>query len=209
MKTIFASLITVTLLGAAPCIAADRSDPQAYMKENFWENLYKEGGATFYCEKPFTKKSILIDEAYIYSDSWIRDHLMCGTPRQCRQGSELYQQMITDMHNVYPSQSRFELKRKNAKFEELGAGIPEESCGEKRSFLIIDPPQRIKGDIARALAYMHKKYNLPFVGVVEQFKRWNKLDPVSPEEADRNRRIKELQGNDNPYISDPNLMDSL
>ncbi len=210
MKNLLASLVISSACGvASAAIAADISDPQAYLKENFWEHLYKNGGSTFYCEKPFKKKSILIDEAYVYSDSWIRDHLMCGTPRQCRQGSEQYRKMITDMHNIFPAQSRFELKRKNAKFEELGAGVPVEKCGEKRSFLIIDPPDRIKGDIARAIVYMHQTYNLPFVGVLDQFKRWSRLDPVSDEEAQRNLRIKEVQGNDNPYVSDAKLMDTL
>ena len=209
-KTIASVISALTICAASSAYAIDNiADPQKYLKTYYWGDLYKGGGTTFYCNKPFKKKNVLVDESYIYSDSWIRDHLMCGTPRQCRKDNEQYKKMITDMHNIYPAKSRFELRRKNAKFEELGEEVPLESCGERRSFLIIDPPNAIRGDIARSLFYMHKTYSLPFVGFIDQLKRWHRLDPASPEEKERNNRIKALQGNDNPFITDPSLAETL
>jgi deoxyribonuclease-1 len=210
MKNITLPFLLSSLLLSMHAVAAnDAEDPKAWLKEHFWGNIYKNGGLTLYCKAPFKSKSIVIDEAYIYSDGWIRDSLNCGTPRQCRQNDEKYRKMVTDMHNIYPVQARFELKRKNAKFETIGADIPAEECGVKRSFNAIEPADDIKGDIARALFYMHKTYDLPFVGSLEQLKRWHTLDPVSPAEADRNRRISEIQGNGNFFISNPDEVKNL
>lgn len=210
MKKIFVlTMLLSSLLVSAQVYSADTEDPKTYLKENFWGNLYKEGGITFYCKAPFKGKSILIDEAYIYSDGWIRDELNCGSPRQCRQNDENYRKMVTDMHNIYPAQSRFELKRKNAKFESIGDAVATGECGIKRSFNIIDPADDIKGDIARAIFYMHKTYKLPIVGSLEQLKRWHHNDPVSTDEAERNRRISEIQGNGNVFITTPSAADEL
>ncbi|MCP5207531.1 MAG: endonuclease [Hahellaceae bacterium] len=208
-NTLFLTTILSSLVVSSSVTGADISDPKAYIKEHFWGNLYKDGGITFYCKEPFKGKSILIDEAYIYSDGWIRDELNCGSPRQCRQNSEDYRKMVTDMHNIYPAESRFELKRKNAKFEFIGDEVAAGDCGVKRSFNIIEPADDIKGDVARAIFYMHKTYNLPIVGSTGQLKRWHINDPVSPEEAERNRKISEIQGNGNVFITNPDEANNL
>lgn len=197
------TILISSLLVANQALAIDVDNPKKYLKENFWGNLYKEGGTTLFCNKSFKRKGILIDESYIYSDSWIRDELDCGSPRQCRKNDAKYRSMISDMHNIYPAQSRFELKRKGARFEELGTSIESGKCGIKRSFDLMEPAKEIKGDIARAIFYMHSTYSLPIVGSMEQLKRWHKIDPVSSEEAERNKRISEIQGNGNAFITSP------
>ncbi|ARU55931.1 endonuclease I [Oleiphilus messinensis] len=194
-------------INAAPPDRAPVDNPKSFLKTNFWGKLYEKGGTSFYCKKEFKKKSILYDESYIYSDSWIRDHLRCGTPRQCRKNSPDYRLMVTDMHNIFPAVSKIELNRRDAKFEELGDEIAIEECGIKRSFLIMEPADDIKGDIARAIFYMSKTYDLPLVGFTSQLKRWHQSDPASREEVLRNTRVMELQGNENPFITNSRLAD--
>lgn len=183
--------------------AQETSDPKRILEEYFWGMLYKDGGTTFYCDKPFSKKGILVTEGYIYSTSWIRDHLRCGTPQQCRDHNENYRRITSDLHNIVPADARLELERRNAKFEALPDSIQPDACGLKRSFQIIEPPDALKGDIARVLLYMSETYNLPIMGNLHQIKEWSRIDPPSPEEIDRNLRIKNIQGNENRFVSNP------
>ncbi len=185
------------------------TDPKETLKTHFWGDLYKNGGITFYCKKPFSKPSVLIQESYIYDTGLIRDHLRCGTPRQCRSDSEQYGRMASDLHNIVPADGKFELKRSNAKFEDLSDNVPESDCGTKRLFQVLEPPADVKGDIARAIFYMHATYNLPLIGNIDMLKRWHTQDPASKEEIERNRRIAEIQGNENPFITDPKFADTL
>src|SRR5690554_3618517 len=79
------------------------TDPESTLKDVFWGSLYKDGGETFFCNKAFSQKSILITEGYIYASSWIRDHLRCGTHRQCLETHQDYPQMVSDLHNIVPA----------------------------------------------------------------------------------------------------------
>ncbi|MCP5161541.1 MAG: endonuclease [Hahellaceae bacterium] len=203
------SVVLVSALSTSVVAQTKFSDPKETIKSYFWGELYKEGGTTFYCKKSFSKPSVLIQESYIYDTSWVRDHLRCGTPRQYRSDNELYGQIASDLHNIVPADGRFELKRKNAKFEDLGNHVAESECGTRRLFQVMEPPADVKGDIARAIFYMHATYNLPLIGNIDQLKRWHNQDPPSPEEIERNKRITEIQGNDNPFISDPKFADTL
>ncbi|RMF19440.1 MAG: endonuclease I [Gammaproteobacteria bacterium] len=183
--------------------------PDEVIEEKFWGQLYANGGTTFYCQKPFRKKSILITESHIYSDTWIRETLDCGTPRLCARESEDYRVMVSDLHNLQPADARVELERRSARFEELGADVPKDECGIRRSFGVIDPPPRIRGDIARAILYMHERYGLPLVGDLPQLQRWNRLDPPDEAEKTRNELIRQIQGNTNPFIDNPARADML
>lgn len=179
------------------------TDPKKTLKEQFWGQLYKDGGTTLFCGQTFDRKSVLVGELHVYSTTWMRDSLGCGTPWQCRERSTDYQRMASDMHNIFPEEARFELERRSAKFEELPSSNETEGCGYRRSFGIIDPPDSIKGEIARALLYMHTTYGLPLYGDLNQLKRWNRMDPPSEDEKARNLKIADLQGNENPFITYP------
>ncbi|WP_250654876.1 endonuclease [Alkalimarinus coralli] len=206
---IFLSLIVFLAFCTSAQAQTRFNDPKETLKKYFWGELYKDGGTTFYCKKPFTKKNVLVTDSHIYSTGWVRDHLACGTPRQCRNESEQYRQITSDLHNIVPADSRFELKRKNARFGELGDEVEIENCGFRRSFQLLQPPEEIKGDIARAILYMHDTYKLPIMGAIDDLKRWNRADPPSEEEIARNKRVGEIQGNENPFINTPERANSL
>jgi endonuclease I len=84
-----------------------------------------------------------------------------------------------------------------------------------------EPPDRVKGDIARALFYMVVRYEgdaggpdlklvdrwtrdgEPMLGKLCTLLRWSGQDPVDADERRRNTRVERYQGNRNPFIDRP------
>ena len=67
-----------------------------------------------------------------------------------------------------------------------------------------------KGNTARAIFYFSVRYLLPLDSEQESvLRRWHKQDPVDDRELVRNNIIRKLQGNTNPFISGPNLVDQI
>ena len=64
-----------------------------------------------------------------------------------------------------------------------------------------------RGDVARIVMYVNLSYGDSFdeVGSLELFLKWNREDPVSAFEMQRNNVIEDAQGNRNPFIDNPYL----
>ena len=64
-------------------------------------------------------------------------------------------------------------------------------------------PARIRGDIARTMLYMAQTYGFRLSDQDRKlYEAWNRQDPPDSFERERNRRIRALQGNANPFIGD-------
>lgn len=64
-----------------------------------------------------------------------------------------------------------------------------------------EPKEDIRGNIARTYFYFEDKYGMKISKQEKQlFEAWSKSDPVDAWEIERNKRIKKIQGNGNPYI---------
>ena len=66
-----------------------------------------------------------------------------------------------------------------------------------------EPPENIRGDIARIYFYMDDAY--PGRGIIsgknrKLFEAWDKQDPVDAWECEREKRIKGVQGNVNRFV---------
>ena len=59
------------------------------------------------------------------------------------------------------------------------------------------------------MLYLHERYELPLLGTLDMYQRWNQEDPVTAEERRRNNVIEQLQGNRNPFIDEPDRARSL
>lgn len=184
------------------------SDPETVVSEHFWGNLYANGGKSFFCDTTFTRKGFVLTDGYVYPLADVRSALDCGTSRQCEQNNR-YRQIASDMHNMVPVRSRTEMGRRNARYEDLGPSVSEDECGIRQSAQFFEPPVRVKGDVARTVAYMVDTYNLPWLGSSAVFKGWNRLDPPDDGELTRHRRTAEIQGNDNPFVTNPETMERL
>lgn len=76
-----------------------------------------------------------------------------------------------------------------------------------------EPQESVKGDIARKVFYFYTMYPsqagpMTQVGNPEMFRTWHLEDPVDAFEATRNLRVMEAQGNLNPFISHPELVEN-
>ena len=112
--------------------------------------------------------------------------------------------MEGDLHNLVPAIGELNADRSNYRF-----GMIE---GEKRRYGQCDfevefkakkaePPEAVRGDIARTYFYMADRYGLK----LSKYQRkllgvWGRSDPVDNWERERNQAIDEIQGNGNSYI---------
>lgn len=179
----------------------------------FWSQLYDQGGTSLYCGKAFSGESSQFSISPVYSSKQLKSALRCVTDRQCSIMTPNFHQMASDLHNLYPALSRVELARRNAQFGELDDSVASKfadiGCDMKTSFQLVEPRDEAKGNIARAIFYMHSEYDLPIVGQVQMYKKWHQMDPADAEEKARNAKIEQLQGTRNRFIDDPSLVDQL
>lgn len=183
-------------------VTAETKTAKEVLTESFWGELYKDGGTTYYCEKEFKRKSALISASYIYPQGSIRQFLGCGTKRQCMRDSDDYNTIASDLHNIVPAKAFFEVKRTATVFGILDESIDADDCGLRRKLHVIEPPEHLKGDIARVIMYMNERYGLPIIGNRSDLESWSLIDPPSDEEILRNQRVTELQGYGNTLVED-------
>ena len=66
------------------------------------------------------------------------------------------------------------------------------------------------GDVARAMFYMSVRWGLELSPAQDSvLRRWHDLDPVSETERLRNTAIQRVQGNRNPFVDCPALVDRI
>lgn len=104
----------------------------------------------------------------------------------------------TDLHHLRSCDASINSQRSNFPFTN-GNGTYELD-GDKWY-----PGDEWRGDVARMIMYLNIRYGETFdkVGTLELFLEWNKADPVSNFEEQRNNIIEGAQGNRNPFIDNP------
>ena len=113
----------------------------------------------------------------------------------------------SDLHHLYPTDSRANSIRGNYEFGDVDGGSLsncEASHSEKPGHF--EPPTEHKGNVARALFYFSVRYKMKINPEQERTMRdWNIQDPIDAEERKRNEEIYNVQGNRNPFIDYPQL----
>ena len=143
---------------------------------------------------------------------WREGHEDCvskkGKPfkgRNCaRKMREDFRYMEADMYNLYPAIGEINGLRSNYRFDMI-AGEDREfgACDFEIQNKTAEPPEHIRGDIARTYQYMHNAY--PGHGIISKANRklyeaWSKQDPVDEWECERCKRIEMIQGNVNEVL---------
>lgn len=124
----------------------------------------------------------------------------------------------SDLHHLFPTDSKANSTRGNFEFAEVTENQNLKNCEASRSgpstvsggSTFFEPPTTHKGNVARAIFYFAIRYKMQVSDAQEEFlKRWNQLDPVDDAERERNDQIEKLQGNRNPFIDRPELIDAI
>lgn len=181
-------------------------------KALFWNKLYPNSAWTLYCGDFIENKS-RGDIEHIYSLHWVARALKCGDIDQCEHNNARFNRIAADLHNLYPARPMIIRARKDFQFGQ----IP----GEFREFFecdfesskpdkVVEPREVARGNIARAIFYMHTQYELPISEtMLKHLKQWNLADPPSKDEYRRNDAIELLQGTRNPFIDNPKMAQAL
>jgi len=181
-------------------------------KSLFWEKVYPKG-YTLYCRakiSQFNRDDINIE--HVFPMAWVKNSLKCGTRNECRENSSLFNQIEADMHNLYPSLSKLNYERQAYRFgvikgEERNYGAKCDFEVSKR-YRVAEPMPQVRGEVARAMFYMEHRYKQLFLyeKQADILLKWHKSDPPSKQEMSRNDKIEKIQGNRNPFIDTPELI---
>jgi len=154
------------------------------------------------------KRANRIEWEHIVPAWYFGHNLKCwkkGGRKECRETNAKFKQMEADMHNLVPAIGEINGDRSNYPYGNIR--------GEKRVYGKVDmeieaskrlaePKRSILGDIARIYFYMHDKYNM-YISPEDAKKliKWNNQDPVSRWEKKKNLLVKDIQGDNNEYVS--------
>lgn len=157
------------------------------------------------------------NKEHSWPSSWFNDQ---NTPR-------------TDLHHIFATDGYVNNRRSNFPFGEVRSATWTSQNGSKLgssktpgySGTVFEPIDEYKGDFARAIMYMSVRYYSedgswgssdmttkseikPWA--ITMLLRWNKQDPVSQKEIDRNNAIyNDYQHNRNPFVDHPEYADMI
>lgn len=136
-----------------------------------------------------------------------------GKRKNCESNDQVFMKIEGDLHNLYPSVGEVNADRSNFKFTDAfedkkmtgsskinGYGKCDMKIDRKRQRA--QPPKRSRGLVARAYLYMSEQYNIKLDAEhINLFNKWNKQYKPDANECLRNKLIKKVQGNDNPFVT--------
>lgn len=134
--------------------------------------------------------------------------------------------MRTDLHHLYPTLSTPNSQRGSLPFGLASEGRISYSTASGSHLVsrpnrppVFEPNRSQKGNTARALLYFYLRYHAQSIRNGEyqaqdfllerlpQFQAWNQQDPVDLQEQSRNQLIAQRQGNRNPFVDIPGLLE--
>ena len=161
------------------------------------------------------------------SNSWNREHIWPKSHGFPDEDDNAY----TDVHNLKPCDRSVNSSRGTKDFD-FGGNQHSEASDCLTDSDSWEPPDYVKGDIARILFYMVVRYDPgvdhenntfdlelvdyttpnntePILGKLSSILDWHLSDPVDDFEINRNEIIFGFQENRNPFIDHPNLVNYL
>jgi hypothetical protein len=128
-----------------------------------------------------------------------------------------------DLHHLFPTNMPANSARSSHPFGEVIGRDATDICSASQKGKIINPktgkatttfgfqpPFEHRGDVARAMFYFAAKYGYR-LGQLQEFylRKWNIDDPVDEKERKRNDGVEKAQGNRNPFIDFPSLVERI
>jgi len=138
--------------------------------------------------------------------TWNREHVWPQSRMGCS-ADNTNRDLCADLHNLKPANPSINSSRGNKFY------------GLTTTTTTFAPREQVRGDLARILFYMAVTYpgltlsnnnagdTVPEMGLLTLLLLWHLEDPVDAFEQNRNEIIYEEQGNRNPFIDHPHLVD--
>lgn len=124
----------------------------------------------------------------------------------CEKKDPAFNKAYSDLYNLVPAIGEVNAARKDYRFgmlEDNRSNQYLEGCNmviNDRNH-VVDPPDRVKGMIARAHLYMADTYEFRLsTKQKSMYIKWNKAYPPSPWELRWAEKVNQIQGNQNDYI---------
>ena len=171
----------------------------------------------------------------IAGECYNREHILPKSWWGYSEANEANDPMYTDLHHVISTDAVANDTRSNYIYDEVKNATWTNNLGSKLGTSMnwynqtaFEPVDEYKGDIARVYFYMltcymdqnfavnakGKKYFSYTNGVCEfqpqalaLMLKWHRQDPVSEKEVVRNAKVADLQGNVNPFVVEPDLVE--
>lgn len=152
----------------------------------------------------------LDDEVVNCEHTWPRD-------RFDDQPRPFYEHQQSDIHHLLPTDSGVNSARGNLRFGSVTDGpdtdltyLPAVSGPDATGEMVFMPRRERRGDVARVMFYFATRWGAPMDPAEhEVLRRWAQRDPVDARERRRNDVIAGIQGNRNPFVDCPSLMDAI
>lgn len=178
----------------------------------FWSRLYASGGKSLYCGKSFNGAGHQgLNVEHVFPMSWATKALQCGSRKQCRVRSKMFNRIEADLNNLYPSRTDVNQDRSSFRFAIIKGEA--RAYGQHCDFevdqrrRVVEPAPMVRGDIARSMFYMAYEYRDQGLQIFSKQAKllasWHNADPPDDMERQRNDRIMQLQGNQNLFIAQP------
>lgn len=166
-----------------------------------------------YCEEDFTS-SVGVGPNKIPNPNEVNcEH---SWPQSRFNGRQSRSAQKSDLHHLFPTKASANSTRGNILFGEVdgeslsNCQISERGHDVYEGHDAFEPPKNHRGNVARALFYFSTRYKIKIPDEEEVHLRlWHKQDPVDKLERQRHEKIYNIQGNRNPYIDDPDLVDRI
>ena len=123
----------------------------------------------------------------------------------------------SDLNILFPVSARANTSRSNHPFGVI-VKAEDSPCPatSERGYTVrgndirFEPPKVHQGNVARAIFYFALHYDTKIdKEETEDLMKWSRLDPVDQADRTRNDQIETIQGNRNPFIDYPELVDML
>ena len=173
----------------------------------FWNELYTDKYHTLYCaiHKNAGEKSTV---THVYPLAWMANAMNCPEETFC--DFTRFKDASSDLHNLWPIEEKLIKMRKHYAFAEKKAVEGKKSdCNFITYPKGVEPRDWARGEVARSILYIIWKYRLPDYGQIPLMVKWANTYPPNAEEKWRNEKIKQIQRNENPFISDPKRVNQI
>jgi len=134
-------------------------------------------------------------------------------PKKFFSKSYPYKMQESDLFHLYPTDTIANSCRGHLIFQEVDSSEEIPNCDlskrgtDSSKNYGFEPPDRVKGDLARSLFYFSVRYNVNISYNEETIlRKWSLDDPVDSDEKLKNNLIMEAQGNRNPFIDQEDLI---